>query len=79
MECNQCKKYKSLEQFRTINNNLNKNFKMHVYVCKECVNKNKQHYITSKLEEIAAYLEHTTEVINEVLALYTDVDNVKHC
>ena len=50
-----------------------------MHVCKECVNKNKQHYIASKLEEIAAYLEHTTEVINEVLALYTDVDNVKHC
>ena len=70
MECNQCKKYKSLEQFRTINNNLIKNFKM--YVCKECVNMNKLKYVSLKIEEIAAYLEHTTEVINEVVIACTD-------
>ena len=77
MECNQCKKYKSLEQFRTINNNLNTNFKMHV--CKECVNINKLKYVSLKIEEIAVYLEHTTELINEVVIACTDVDNVKHC
>ena len=77
MECNQCKKYKSLEQFRTINNNLIKNFKMHV--CKECVNINKLKYISLKIEEIAVYLEHTTELINEVVIACTDDDNVKHC
>ena len=70
MECNQCKKYRSLEQFRTINNNLIKNFKMHVY--KECVNINKLKYVSLKIEEIAAYLEHTTEVINEVVIACAD-------
>ena len=38
---------------------------MHVY--KECVNINKLKYVSLKIEEIAAYLEHTTEVINEVV------------
>ena len=50
-----------------------------MHVCKECVNINKLKYVSLKIEEIAVYLEHTTELINEVVIACTDDDNVKHC